>query len=535
MTGRLQTLDLIVLLAYLAAVVAFGCWFVRRSRTTDAFMAAGRSLPGWAVGLSIFGTYLSSNTFIGYPGAAYGGNWNRFVFSLALPIAALIAVKVFVPFYRRTGEISAYHHLERRFGPWARTYAVVFYLLMQVSRMGAILFGVSIALQALTGWPISAIIIVTGALITLYTLLGGIEAVIWTDVVQSIVLLAGAVLITLMLLFGMPEGPGQAIEIAREHGKFSLGSFELSFAASTFWVVLLYGLFENLKNFGIDQSFVQRYHAAKSDAAAGRSVWLAALLYVPVSLMFLFIGSLLFSYYETQPQMLGEVKRTVAMEKLTADDMPVTDDAVAAKAATLEAKDIGDKVLPHYMAQKLPAGVAGLLIAAILAAAMSSIDTSLNSSATVILSDIVKRYVKPDISERGAMAVLRGATVGWGAVGVGVALAMIGVASVLDAWWTLAGVFSGGMLGLFLLGLIARRAGNVAAAIGVAVGVLVIFWATLSQTGMWPQELAFMKNSMHALMTIVIGTLTIFLVGWLVGILAPRPGSSPADQGNVRT
>jgi len=206
----LPAADIIVLLVYLAGVVAFGCWFVRRSRTTEGFMAAGRALPGWAVGLSIFGTYLSSNTFLGVPGKAYGGNWNSFVFSLSLPVAALIAVRYFVPFYRRSGEISAYHHLQRRFGTWARTYAVVCYLLTQLARMGSIMYGVALALNALVGWDMATIIVVTGLLVTAYTMLGGIEAVIWTDVVQSIVLMVGAAVVTGFCCLTCPRGPGRS-------------------------------------------------------------------------------------------------------------------------------------------------------------------------------------------------------------------------------------------------------------------------------------------------------------------------------------
>jgi len=515
----LHTADLVVLVAYVLGVVVLGCYFVRKSRTTEQFMAAGRSLPGWAVGLSIFGTYLSSNTFIGYPGIAYGGNWNRFVFSMSLPIAAWIAVKYFVPFYRRSGEISAYHHLEKRFGPWARTYALICYLLMQVARMGAVMFGVAIALDALTGWGMAPIIIAMGVLVTLYTLLGGIEAVIWTDVVQSIVLVVGAVVVAVMLLVGMPGGMRTVVNTGVRFGKFSLGSLGASLSKSTFWVVLLYGIFGNLKNFGIDQSFVQRYHTAKDDKAAGRSVWMAALMYIPISLLFLFIGTCLFAYYQhpSNAKLITQVKRRVAVERLANEKAELTDleynSKVEATAAGLKAKDIGDKVLPHFIVHKLPRGLAGLLFAAIFAAAMSSIDTSLNSSATVILSDFYKRYLRPDAGERESMRVLHGSTLLWGAVGTGVALAMIGQKSLLDTWWKLSGIFTGAMLGLFLLGFLVRRAGAVAALAGVACGVAAIAWMTFSP-----------HNPLHAFCTSVFGATTIVLVGFLVGLVVQRNG-----------
>ena len=482
----MQTLpitDILVLILYLGAVVGLGCWLSRRNRTTNDFMAAGGALPGWAGGLSIFGTYLSSNTFIGVPGKAYDGNWNGFVFSLSLPLAAWVAVKWFVPFYRRTGEISAYHHLEKRFGPWARTYALGCYLLTQLARVGTILFGVSLGLSALTGWSVPVIIVAGGIAVTVYTLFGGIAAVIWTDVIQSLVLLVGALVIAGLLLANHPHGPGEALYLAANEGKFSLGSFGLDLTHSTFWVVFLYGVFINLNNFGIDQSFVQRYHAARDEKAAARSVWTGALLYVPVAAMFFLIGSLLFSFYHASPELF---------EPLVAQ----YPDGHA------------DKVLPHFIATQLPSGAAGLLIAAIFAAAMSSIDTSLNSAATVTLKDFVQRHLNRGKTEADALRILRNATLMWGVLGTGVALAMIGQKNLLDAWWKLSGIFAGGMLGLFLLGLISRRANNADALAGVIVGVLVICWMTFPDH--LPEAL---RSPFHAHMIMVIGTLTIFGVG----------------------
>ena len=523
----LSNVDLVVMVLYVAGVVGFGCWFVRKSSNTAEFTSARGSIAGWAVGLSIFGTFLSSNTFLGVPGKAYGANWNRLVFSFSLPLAAWIAVRWFVPFYRRTGEISAYHHLEHRFGPWARTYGVVLYLLMQFARTGTILYGVSLALAPLTGWTQWWIIVSAGALITLYTMLGGIEAVIWTDVVQSIVLLTGAGAILVLMLTGMPEGPGQVFEIGAAADKFSLGSLDFSFATSTLWVVLLYGLFMNLNNFGIDQSFVQRYHASPDEKQARRSVWLGALLYIPVSLAFFFIGTAAYGYYQTHPEMLAEVRQQVARQQLRLAGESETPEAVAATAAALSDADVGDKVLPHFIVDALPQGVTGLVIAAIFAAAMSSIDTSLNSSATVILADIYRRYVRPNAGERESMAVLYGGTLAVGALGTCTALAMIGVQSVLDVWWLLSGVFAGGLLGLFLLGMLDRRVGSRAAAAAVAAGLLATLWT------IWPNLVALFQRLgagdkpaalaptplLHENMTIVVGTLTVVVVGFALGRL----------------
>lgn len=510
---KLNAIDAAVIAIYLLGIVGLGCWFVRRSRTTAGFMIAGGVVPGWIVGLSIFGTFLSSNTFLGVPGIAYATNWNAFAFSLSLPVAAWIATRWFVPFHRTSGSVSAYDHLEQRFGPWARTYGVICYLLTQLVRIGAVLYGVSIVMMSLTGWSQAAIIITAGVLVSLYTVMGGIEAVIWTDVVQSVVLSGGALTLLVLLLAGMPEGPAQTLRIATEQEKFSLGSFALDFTRSTFWVPLLYGLFENLKNFGIDQSYVQRYHVATTERQAARSVWIGALLYLPISAVFFAIGTSAYAYYETQPQMLREVQ-VEAAERLGPSNQKAPKE--------LKASDVGDGVLPHFIVHGLPPGATGLIIAAIFAAAMSSIDTSLNSAATVTLLDLYKRRWRPEVSERESMIVLYSATALMGAAGVGVALAMIGVKSVLEAWWTLSGVFAGGLLGLFLLGVLARRVERAAAACGVIVGVLVVLWMAVPQLVERSSALpSWMVSTLHAHLAIVVGTLTVFFVGLLVSGLWP--------------
>ena len=531
MSGQLRSVDLVVLVIYMAGVFGLGCWFARKSRNTEEFMAAGRSLPGWAVGLSVFGTYVSSIGFLGNTGKAFGSNWNSWVFGLSLPIAAVIAVRWFIPIYRSNKEISAYYHLEKRFGPWARTFALIGYLLTQLARIGTILYLVALALAPLTGWKLTHIILITGILVTVYTLLGGIEAVIWTDVVQSIVLVAGALLCAAIVLTGMPEGPGQLFQVAQDNAKFGLGSFSLSpesftGAAPTFWIVLVYGLFINLKNFGIDQSFVQRYATAKTDRDATFSVWLAALLFPVVSALFFFIGTGLFSFYQAQPELLTAVKTQVAEAQLVTEGKTVSDAAVTEAAAKLTSADIGDKVLPHFIANKLPLGLAGLLIAAIFAAAMSSVDTSLNSSATLVLCDIYRRYFNPKASERQSMTVLYLATLFFGAAGTSMAVAMLQVQSALDAWWNLEGIFTGGMLGLFLLGLISKKAGNPHAILAAVGGSFLIAWLALSKTDYWAENIPVWANPLHKNMTIIAGTISIILIGSLAAALLGNKSKS---------
>jgi SSS family solute:Na+ symporter len=534
MDNQLRSADLIVLVLYILGVFLLGCWFARRSGSTREFMAAGGTIPGWAVGLSIFGTYVSSIGFLGNTGKAFGSNWNSWAFGLTLPLAAIFAVKYFIPLYRSGDSVSAYAHLEQRFGGWARTYALVCYLLTQLARIGTILYLVALALAPLTGWDIKMIILLTGLLVTAYTVVGGIEAVIWTDVAQSIVLFAGAILCAVLLLTGMPDGPAQLFSVANANSKFSLGSFSvhpgtLLMSEPSFWIVIAYGFFINLQNFGIDQSFVQRYFTARSDGDAAFSVWMAAILFPLVSVLFFFIGTGLFSLYHSDPVLLEEVRTQVAESRLLQDGKQVTDSAIATEAATLTDADIGDKVLPHFIVRRLPAGLAGLLIAAIFAAAMSSMDTSLNSSATLVLCDIYKRHIRPQAGEKESMKVLYGATFAFGVIGTLTALAMLRVKSALDMWWNLQGIFTGGMLGLFLLGLICRRARKPHAVLAVSVGILVILWLSLSTTDFWPPFLSRLSNPLHSFLTIVLGTSSIVLAGTLAAQFASRPESTKTD------
>ena len=547
--SSLPVVDLIIIAIYVFAIVLMGVYFAIRGGNSSQFVSAGGVLPAWAVGLSIFGTYLSSNTYIGVTGKAYGGNWNAFVFSLAIPIAAWIASKYFVPFYRESGNISAYAHAEKRFGPWARLYMDIFYLLTQLARMASIMFGVSLVLNALTGIDIAYIIIAMGVLVTLYTLLGGIEAVIWTDVIQSVVLTLGAILIVVILCIDVEGGFMGIIQKGMVAEKFSLGSFKFSFTSSTFWVVMLYGIFINLNNFGIDQSFIQRYHTAKSTGSARKSVWMAAKLYIPVSLLFFFIGTGLWVYYQENPQKLEPLIKDVLNERslsssqaslslsqkslslseksLSGREKPMskkndgkTNSSVPPGSDKIEDSEIGDRILPFFMVNRLPRGITGLLIAALFAAAMSSVDSSLNSSATIIWSDLYKRYINSNPSENQSMRVLKISTVVWGILGTFFSLALIGIESLLDTWWQLSGIFAGGMLGLFLLGFFSKTTGNTVAKISVTIGILVISWMTFP--ALIPNELEYLKSPFHTNMIVVVGTLSIFLSGIILNRIAGK-------------
>ncbi|GAB3969870.1 sodium:solute symporter [Spirosoma terrae] len=505
---NLPILDIAIIIAYLIAMVLVGVYFSRRNTSADEFTRAAGRIPGWAIGISIYATFLSSNTFLGVPGKAFGGNWNAFVFSLSMPLAAWFATKYFVPFYRSTEEVSAYTNLEKRFGTWARTYVVICFLSTQLARIGSIFFGISLTLQALTGYSMVTIMVVTGICIVIYTVMGGIEAVIWTEVVQGVLKTLGAVIIIYLVVNEVPGGFSDILRVGSAENKFSLGTVDFDFVQSSFWVVLLYGFFINLNNFGMDQNYVQRYHAATSATEANKSVWLCVWIYVPVSLLFFTIGTCLYTYYMQHPELLQSIKLQAASEQL---GLAKNRAEVAQLAATMKPSDYADKVMPHFMVHMIPTGLLGLIVSAILSAAMSTISSGMNASATVFTEDIYKRYFNPTSTEKNSLKTLYIATVVVGLIGMLCGIAMIGVKSLLDVWWTLSGIFAGGMLGLFLLGLISKKATNKDALVGTILGVLVILWMSFSY--LLPVQYDYLRYPLHANMIIVVGTLSIFLAG----------------------
>ncbi|MDO5581489.1 MAG: sodium:solute symporter [Planctomycetia bacterium] len=497
--NTLPWIDIVVIILYMVGTIAFGSWFYFKSRNPEGFTSANGSIPSLIVGLSIFGTYVSSISFLANPGSSFIKNWNPFVLSLTILPATWIAVRYFVPFYRSAGSVSAYAHLEERFGTWARVYGTLCYMFTQLARMGSILFLLALPLHHLFGWNIALIILIVGFSTMIYSMLGGIAGVIWTDAVQSVVLILGALTCVILIPISMPEGPTQIFKIACSESKFSLGSFHLDFTSQTFWVVFLYGTVINLQNFGIDQNYVQRYLTARSEKAAKRSLWFGSLLYVPVSAFFFFIGTALYSFYKARPDLLTD---------------PVLQKQIASGN--------GDGVFPFFIVHQLPPGITGLLIAAIVAAAMSTVSTSLNGTATLTLTDFYIRFFRPNASSSERMKVLYSASFCWGILGILCALAMIRAKGILDAYWVLAGIFSGGIVGVFLLGFCSRKANNRGALLGIIAGTLVLIWMSAAAFGFWPNSLDSVKSPFHNYMINVIGTITVFLVGFGISILLPN-------------
>ena len=514
----MHLIDFVIFLVFTLGVVVFGCSFFKKGSSADEFTSAGHSIPGWVVGMSIFATYVSSISYIGYPGKAFAADWNAFVFSLSIPIASYFAAKYFVPFYRHSGSVSAYTFLEEKFGAWARLYASACYLLTQIARMGSILYLLAVPMYILMGWDMHTVIILTSIGIIIYSMMGGLKAVIWADAIQGIILIGGAVLCLGILMFSMPEGPMQTFELAVNSpmgNKFSLGAFSTDLTTSTFWVCLIYGIFINLQNYGIDQNYVQRYHAAKTDKDAKFSALFGGYLFIPVSALFFLIGSALYSYYQA---------------------------GVAELPAEIQAKP--DYVFPYFIVNGLPVGLRGLLIASIFAAGMSTVSTSVTSAATIILTDYVRPFflkakkevkkVKNHLSHHNSpllqegqgeasrkhqkleLAIVRLSSFGVGILGACVAIAMLSVESIIDAWWTLSSIFSGGMLGLFLLGCIPQKINRMAALLGCVCGVLVIGW--ISMASMWNLP----GIHLHPYLAIVLGTCVIFLTGFLATLAVKK-------------
>ena len=453
------------------------------------FTIGDQSIPAWVVSLSIFATFVSSISYLALPGSAYQGNWNSFVFSLSIPLAAVMAVKYFVPIYRKVNSPSAFTYLENRFGSWARVYASSMYLLTQIFRVGTILYLMALVPNIMFGWNIIIVIVCTSIIVMLYSVLGGIRAVVWTDAIQAIILIGGALITVLIISLKMPDGFTGIIQRGIGSEKFSLGSFSLTLSQPTFWVVLVYGCFINLQNFGIDQNYIQRYMASKSLSEAQQSAFWGALLYIPVSMIFLFIGTALFSVYQsgviTLPDHLQEASQA-------------------------------DKIFPYFIAIEMPAGVTGLLLASIFAAGMSTISTSYNSGATIILTDYFVKLYSKEISESKKITVLYLSTAAISILGMLVGIVMINAKSALDTWWKMASIFSGGVLGLFLLSAFTKITNRISAMIAVASGLFVIVFITFTTV------LTNKILTIHPYLTIVFGTSAIFIVGTLLGSALER-------------
>ncbi len=454
--ASLNSVDVLILLAYAMAVIGMGLYYGRRSNTAEGFMVAGRSIPAWAAGLAVMSAYTSSISYIATPGKAYETNWHPLIFALALLPATWIAGKYVVSYYRRSKLISVYEFLEARLGAWARFYAALSFLLFMVGRAAVILYLASLLLNTFTPWPLEVVIIILGGVTIAYTLLGGMEAVIWTDVLQSVIMIIGLAFCAIYLTANLAD-PASSFSALIEGDKFSLGRLDFTLTSRTIWVMIIYGLTENLRNLIADQNYVQKYSSTATEEEAKRSLWISASIYLPLNILFLYMGTMLYAFYDSGRALPAAITK-------------------------------GDEVFPYFIATEVPAVLKGLIIAAILAAAMSTIDSALNCSATVSLTDFYKRYFKPGIGDRASVLFLRAATLFWGTMSTGFALLMIRAKSALDLWWQIAGIFGGGIFGLFLLALLRRSLKPWQGIVGILASIAVIVWGTFFRGSEWWQS-----------------------------------------------
>jgi SSS family solute:Na+ symporter len=423
----LHFLDIVIMLLFFASMGLMGVHFARRTKTTRSYFL-GNNIPAWAIGLSMLGTSISSVTFLAFPAAAFVLDWRQVVPNLTNPFFAIIAVVLFVPFFRNTAKTTAFEYLQKRFGSGARLYAAILFLVAQSLRLGSILYLLVIPLEIITGMPPLWIILITGGLAAVYTIMGGMAASIWTDVVQAFILYIGGLVALLVMIADIPGGLGTIIQTGREHDKFSLGPMAWDVSGRTFWTMLILGLSTWVIGFVGDQNVVQRYLAARSTREAQKATLLCAAMSLPTWLFFFFLGTCLFVYYTVLPNA-----------------------AVAAMPP--------DRVFPYFIMSRLPAGLSGLVIAGVLSAAMGSLSSSLNAFATVSLVDIVQPYMLKNRGDRFytlLARVLTGvATLVMFAISLGFFYA--DKESFLDLSLKLSGLLGGVTVCFFMLGFFAPR------------------------------------------------------------------------------
>ncbi len=441
-------LDFLVMGLYFAFLVAIGVYFSKRENTSADFFLGGKRVPWWAAGVSIFGTLLSAITFLAVPAIAYSTNWVYFVGNVSIVFVAPVIVYAYLPFFRRLDVTTAYEYLEKRFNLGVRLFGSAAFLLFQLGRIGIVLYLPAITLSTATGMDVRLAIILMGVLCTLYTVMGGIEAVIWTDLLQVIVLLGGALLSLLVIATDVDGGFSAIISTGMADGKFRMANWTWDYTVAAFWVVLVGRTLENVIPYTSDQTVVQRYLTTPTEKDAARSIWLGTFISVPSAVLFFGVGTALYAFYKEHPQMLDLLDPTVQI----------------------------DAVFPLFIVEHLPVGISGLVIAAVFAAAMSSLDSSMNSIAAVIVTDFYRPLV-PNMDECIALRLARWLTLLTGALGIGTALLMSGMEDITSLWehyMKIIGLFGGGLVGLFALGIFTRHATGAGALTGAIVGAVVL-------------------------------------------------------------
>jgi solute:Na+ symporter, SSS family len=479
-TSSFGAVNSTVLGLYLLAMVGVGLHFMRRNRNTDDYFRGGKRMLWWAAGCSIFATMLSSVTYLAIPAKAYAQDHVYLVGNLTIPMVAPIAVYLALPFFRRIDATSAYEYLEKRFNRPVRWIASSLFTLFHVFRMGIVMSLAALALAAVTPLTPAQCVLIMGVLSIVYCTLGGVEAVIWTDTIQTVVLLGGALLCLAWIITGADGGLRGFLDTAYQDGKLHLFNFHLdaTSASLAIWVVVVGGIGQNVSSYTADQAVVQRYMTTPNERRAARSIWFAAWLAVPASLLFFFMGTALYVFYKSNPHKLDPAFMT-------------------------------DQIFPLFMARELPIGVAGLIVAGVFAAAQSTVSSSMNSTATAVVTDFL-RPLDALKTERAYLNTARMLTLFFGVLGTVIGLLFVnpGIRSLFDQFLRVLGLFMGVLGGLFALGVLTRRARAYPTLMGAIVGVAVMF------------SLPFVSK-INGYLYAAIGIAVCFITGYGLSLLAP--------------
>ncbi|MBE8721597.1 sodium:solute symporter [Sphingobacterium pedocola] len=498
----LSVLDYGIIVAVLLITLYFGLRYAKNQKTTEDYFSAKGRVPSWAIGMSLLATLISSVTFLGYPAEGYSNNWILLVQGLMVPLVLLGTVWFIVPLYRRVIGLSTYEYFEKRFGNFARYYSSIAFVLRQFSGMGTVLYLLAVALSSMTNINTYWIIIVVGSIIVIVNLLGGIEAVIWLDVFQGFMLFASGILCLLVLIFSIKGGIPEIWRIASENGRTGFGPYDLDFSRLTFVVMAINGMFYAIQKYGTDQTVIQRYLTARSDKSAIKASLLGILLTVPVWSLFMFIGTALFVYY-------------------TKNSLP---------------DDIGpNSVFPYFIMSNLPMGVVGFILAAMVSAAICSLSADLNSLAAVGVEDYYRK-LRPKLADRSYLMAGRWmvAIAGLISVVIGFIYINLGSESILGIIFTLYAIFSGGIVGVFLLGVFSTRANNQGVNIAIVVCIVFTAYAFLSSTEIEIRgeqimilDLGRFNFTHNKLMLGVYSHLIVIIVGYVASLFFPKPVLDP--------
>jgi SSS family solute:Na+ symporter len=485
----LRPIDYLVIVIYGAVIAGISLAFARRQKTSADYFIAGRSMPAWAVAMAMMAALISSNTLVGHPATAYQKGLILLLGSLTLPLVLLFVARVIVPFYRNSVGMSAYEYLGARFGVGGRLYASGCFIGDRLFDVGVTMLTTAVPICVMTGWDLRQVILWMAVFTVAYTMIGGMRAVVWTSVVQGFIFVAAAFIIAARLIFAPEAGaPGAVIGAAWDAGKFTLGNFDFSWAAlfdaslTTQWLLLLAYTANWARRYIADQHMVQRYLIAKTDRDASQGALWNGLLCVPVWGIFMVIGACLYGYYA-----------------LTGAPPPA----------------VADEVVPHFIVHQLPAGLIGLMLAAILAASMSSISPDLNSIATSFTADILGHF-RPHLSDRARLFSGRLGVAVFGAAAIGVALIMApkgGGATIMERAVTVAAILSGGMLGLFFLGFFTRTATRQGCYAGLAACAVFTAWGTLTASPNPVVDLGF-NFPLNPILIGILGHVIVFGVGY---------------------